>query len=71
MNSEKLTVNQSSRIIQKYIDAVGIKIILVTCASCGERTYDKTHKELIIEESLDILKLSIHTFRTKNSENEK
>ena len=55
---EKLTFLDQNEIITKFVRRLTNKKKLITCASCGERTYNSWYKEVAIEEDLELLKLN-------------
>ncbi len=55
---EKLNVIEQSEIIAKFLKRLSNKKKLITCASCGERTYNSWYNEVSVEEDLSSLKLN-------------
>lgn len=58
LEEEILTLLDQSNIIKKCNERIGNTRPLLTCASCGERTYTNIYKEFCVTKDLQILKLT-------------
>lgn len=57
---EKLEFDDNKALIKRFLNKLCNKKKLITCASCGERTYNSWYKEVSVEKELSLLKLNSH-----------
>ena len=56
----KLEFDDNKALINRFLNKLCNKKKLITCASCGERTYNSWYKEVSVEKELSLLKLNSH-----------